>query len=187
MNVDDHEEGFGSESDAEESLTASSGTHSFCAICETGAESDDSSISRPDFSGSWKLARVKGNWDAFTKDLGYRFMKRKGLGALGWGVGVLTQEIRHDSASLWMKTSDPLSTTEIDVNIDSTEQDGVDPDHVPITIVLWWDGDRLLVDTKDKTTGKPMAVITRSLEDGGMREALLNVSGKEVVRHFVHK
>jgi len=115
-------------------------------------------------------------------------MKRKGLAALGWGTGLITEEITMSPAKLWLKNSSSISTTVIDVEIDGSEQDAVDPDHVPIKLKLWWEDGRLEASSCNKATGKPMAHITRILEDNGtMRVVWRSASGREVARHFLRQ
>jgi hypothetical protein len=178
---DDDEHGF---------MTARShgrtSTYAFASLCcAAGDESPEPT--RPDFCGYWQLARVEGNWDAFLQELGYNYFLRKTMGALGFGAGVLYEEIKIDGTALWLKTTSPISTNVIDVDIDGTEQETIDPDDVPIWLTLWWDGDSILADSRYKATGKPMAHIARSFEDGCMKVVFTSPSKQQVVRYFVRQ
>jgi len=138
-----------------------------------------------DFTGVWLLERVEGDWDAFTQEFGYGYMKRKSLAALGWGVSLMTEELKMTSGKLWLKNSTTLVTSEIDVVIDGTEQDAVDPDNVPIKLTLWWEGDSLEADSFSITTGEPLARISRTLVDARMKVVMRSIaSGTAVTRFF---
>jgi hypothetical protein len=146
------------------------------------------SFKNPDFSGTWIVNRTEGDWNAFTEEIGYGYMKRKGLAALRWGVGLLTEEIKMDKDTLWIKNSSSISTSVMDVQIDNTAQDTIDQDHVPIKLTLWWEEGRLEATSVTKSTGKPMAQITRTMEDGDiMKVVFRSPSGMEAVRIMVRQ
>lgn len=145
------------------------------------------SFAVPNFSGLWLLDRVEGDWDAFTMEQGYGYLKRKASAALFWGVGAMTEEIKMTSSKLWLKNSTPVISTVIDVEIDNSEQDAVDPDNMPVKLKLWWEENRLECDSLNVTTGQLLARITRTMEDDIMKVVFRSSSGKEVMRYWVRQ
>eukprot|EP00928_Gymnodinium_smaydae_P063114 TRINITY_DN46791_c0_g1_i1.p2 TRINITY_DN46791_c0_g1~~TRINITY_DN46791_c0_g1_i1.p2 ORF type:complete len:243 (+),score=53.85 TRINITY_DN46791_c0_g1_i1:91-819(+) len=145
-----------------------------------------SRLPRPDFNGYWRMKDIGGDWDSFTKDIGYSYLKRKSMGALRWGVLTLTEQIKIDSEgeAIWVQTSSPLSTTVNDLRIDGLDQDAIDPDYVPCLTRVFWEDDVLVSYSKEKATGRQLAQINRWMDGKTMCVSFKSPEGNVAVRYF---
>lgn len=80
-----------------------------------------------DFSGSWMLARVEGDMDAFMREVGYGWLVRSAAAAVGYGVNRSTSTITHTPTHLRMVAVTPRGSSTLELRLDGTEQEGLEP------------------------------------------------------------
>lgn len=94
----------------------------------------------PNFSGSWLLVRVEGDWDAFVTEAGLGFLDRSKAKVAG--VKLIREHLRQTEETFHVKTTTPISSTENSFRMPipgqnpTAEQLGFDPDGVPIFVSL---------------------------------------------------
>lgn len=142
--------------------------------------------SRTDFSGKWKLTSIEGDFDQFCADIGYGYLKRVTFKGLGYGVGLLTEEIRQDNSGdvccMTVITVSPIRTVENTFRINGEKQDGLFADGESVEIVPRWDGDANFVDVY--MNGKWLVSQRRSLAGGIHSVTIESASGNKVKRFF---
>jgi hypothetical protein len=161
-----------------------------CAKSQEGKQAAASLVSPPssprDFSGNWKLTSIEGDWDQFCVDIGYSYLKRMAFKAIGYGVGLLTEEIRQDNSGdegcTTVITVSPIRTIENTFRVNGEKQDGVFADGEHVEIFPRWDGDDHMVDIH--MNGKWHVSQRRSLAGGIHCVTIESASGKKVKRFF---
>jgi len=146
---------------------------------------------RPDFTGTWLLTHVEGDWESFLSEQGIGYMKRQLMRGLGYGVGKLKEQIQQTEMSgvshLKVSAFSPMGQIDNEYFVNGTDQDGKNPEGESIIFLPQWEGDRLVCEVKAKSTNIKTVTQRRSLVDGQVRVSMEGVSGIIVERHFTRQ
>mmetsp|Transcript_50389 Transcript_50389/g.140998 ORF Transcript_50389/g.140998 Transcript_50389/m.140998 type:complete len:232 (+) Transcript_50389:63-758(+) len=150
--------------------------------CAEKAEAGESD--RCDYSGSWVLASVQGDWDSFMTDMGYPWAKRKAIKMMGFGVGKLREEIQQEGDTIKIITLSPAGAVENSLTVDGTEQDTIDPDRRALRSIPTWAHGALVTSSVEKATQKPIVTTRRHMQGRTMCVELRHAGGTLVRRFF---
>jgi len=132
------------------------------------------STARPDFTGSWRCIRIRGDMEAFLDDMGLRAPLRKAALEANYGAGRQVQHIMQNG-DLFEVENVLQSAARMTFHVGGGEQPTFDQVGSPIIVVPWWDGPTLVV-ASWKKTGEAIARSKRYLV--GREEMILEFTSR---------
>jgi len=138
---------------------------------------------RPDFSGTWTLCRVEGDFEALMADAGVSWVLRKAARAANYGVGMVRHGISQTGDHISVQISQGGSSHTMDFVVGAGEQETAGEDGSNALVVPSWDGQRLRVSARNpkKALGQ---VTTRYLEDSLLVLETVTSTGISAKRYF---
>lgn len=127
-------------------------------LCQRAMPHSSNENASPDFSGNWKCVKAEGDLDAFLKDLGKNFCKRKACAAFRFGAGSMNRQCEHVGNHLKV-TQKVIGIPSLaqEWEIGKEEQEVVGKDE-PFLQTAHWDPDDarvLVIESKDLTKSQP--------------------------------
>lgn len=141
----------------------------------------------PNFTGNWILVRVSGDFDSFLKEIGAPFVTRTAARAMGYGVNFMKASIVQEGDQIKIISSATKGDMVVDLRIDGTEQDSVDPDGNPVKATPTWEGQALVVAVRRIGHDAPMPLTRRYMEGAEMCVEQTMPSGLMVQRFFARR
>merc|ERR1739848_142980 len=97
-------------------------------------------------------------------ELGYGYLKRKAIGAMGYGVGKLTEETsQRGDTDIVITSKSPMGTIRNEFRIDGTQQDATDPDGGTVDVTPSWEGSKLCLQGWHRQPRTPLPTQHRSM------------------------
>lgn len=150
---------------------------------------EESTLAKMDLSGSWVLARVEGDMDAWLKDIGVGWAMRAGAKAMKYGAGKMTNVIKMTGESMELTTWTPKGDHTSWLKLDGTESRNTDPmDGRSMLAVARWEGqDAISIVTRREDDGQVMPTSRRYLRGAEMCVKQTTPSGLVAERWFVRQ
>jgi len=150
---------------------------------------EESALAKMDLSGSWVLARVEGDMDAWLKDIGISWAMRAGAKAMKYGAGKMTNVIKMTGESMELTTWTPKGDHTSWLKLDGTESRNTDPmDGRSMLAVARWEGhDAIFIETRREDDGKVMPTSRRFLRGDEMCVEQLTPNGLAIQRVFARQ
>lgn len=138
---------------------------------------------QPDFSGTWTLRRVEGDFEALMADAGVSWVLRKAARAANYGVGMVRHRISQAGDHISVQISQGGSSHTMDFVVGAGEQETAGEDGSNAVVVPSWDGQSLRVSARNpkKSSGQ---VTTRYFEDSLLVLETTTSTGISVKRYF---
>lgn len=189
-------------SDAETGVGSScspSDTESDSAPSESGHEEEYSSLGTiccalndtacaqqcdPNFSGRWLLHHYEGNFEAMLEESSVPWATRKFAKAGNYGVGIMTQQIRHEGLHMSVEFKAGPSGGHQAFVIGDGEQETADEKGDRILMTPSWDGQTLVVESVRAKTRKRDLTSMRYLQGDEMVVEVYLSNGSSVKRFF---
>lgn len=142
-----------------------------------------------DLSGSWVLARIEGDMDAWLKDIGVGWAMRTGAKTMKYGVGKMTNTISMTAESMQLTTWTPKGDHTSVLKLDGTASRNTDPmDGKFMLAVARWEGsDTIFIETRREDNGEVMPTSRRSLKGEEMCVEQTTPKGLVAKRWFVRQ
>jgi len=156
---------------------------------EETAVAEEASLAKMDLSGSWVLARVEGDMDAWLKDIGVSWAMRTGAKAMKYGVGKMTNSITMTGESMELTTWTPKGDHTSRLKLDGTESRNTDPmDGRFMLAVARWEGhDAIFIETRREDDGALMPTSRRYLRGEEMCVEQITPNGLVAKRWFARQ
>jgi len=156
---------------------------------EVAEEEEAAPSKRMDLSGSWVLARVEGDMDAWLKDIGVGWAMRTGAKTMKYGVGKMTNVVEMTDDSITITTWTPKGDHTSVLKLDGTESRNTDPmdGKGMLAVARWEDSTSISIETTAEENGKVMPSSRRFLRDGEMCVEQKTPSGLIAKRWFVRQ
>jgi len=140
-----------------------------------------------DLSGSWVLARIEGDMDAWLKDIGVSWAMRTAAKTMKYGVGKMTNEITMTSESIQLTTWTPKGDHTSVLKLDGSESRNTDPmDGKFMLAVARWEGsDAIYIQTRREANGEVQPTSRRFLKGDEMCVEQITPKGLVAKRWFV--
>eukprot|EP00405_Crypthecodinium_cohnii_P020761 CAMPEP_0206481042 /NCGR_PEP_ID=MMETSP0324_2-20121206/37851_1 /ASSEMBLY_ACC=CAM_ASM_000836 /TAXON_ID=2866 /ORGANISM="Crypthecodinium cohnii, Strain Seligo" /LENGTH=141 /DNA_ID=CAMNT_0053958339 /DNA_START=96 /DNA_END=521 /DNA_ORIENTATION=- len=117
-----------------------------------------------DFTGRWKLVKVEGEADTFLSEMGLGWAMRKMIGAMGYGVGKMIQDIKMSDSEITISIEGVPKTSVQSLKFGESDQETNTPDGGTIFATLQWDGPALVMTAKRTKDGPQLPQQRRYLE-----------------------
>jgi hypothetical protein len=138
-------------------------------------------------SGMWTCTRVEGNIDGFLAEIGVNWLLRRTARAFGWGVGVLTNSIKHNGDYIEIVQRSPKGSFTSKFRLDGTEQHTHDPlEGRPITSLPKWEQgfQAIFTESRRSDTGLELPTTRRYLVGEEMCVEQCTPLGVTIKRYF---
>jgi hypothetical protein len=138
---------------------------------------------RPDFTGSWTLRRVDGDFEALMADAGVSWVLRKAARAANYGVGMVRHCISHAGDHISVQISQGGSSHTMAFAVGAGEQETAGEDGSNALVVSYWDGQSLRVAARSPKRALGQ-VTTRYFEGSLLVLETKTSTGISVKRYF---
>jgi len=157
------------------------------ALSPAGEEAEPANLM--DLSGSWVLARIEGDMDAWLKDIGVSWAMRTGARTMKYGVGKMTNVISMTAESMQITTWTPKGDHTSVLKLDGTTSRNTDPmdGKIMLATARWEGSDLILIETRREVDGEVMPTSRRFLKGAEMCVEAITPKGLVAKRWFVRQ
>lgn len=147
-------------------------------VCQAGI------AEMPNFSGKWVMRSFEGDFESLMAEGGTPWATRKLARAGNYGIGVVTQVIKHDGPKMCVDFQAGLSSNMQRFTVDGSEQDTISEKGDQIRVRVAWDGQCVALKGVYRKSGSPCQTTQRYMLGESMVVETLLTNGTSVKRFY---